>query len=360
MNRVILHVDLDYFYAQLEELRHPELRGKPIAVCMFSGRTETSGAVATSNYQARALGVKAGMPIAFAKKAAPQAAFLPADREHYSQVSERIMGILVESGAKFEQAGIDEAYIDASDVTGGSYAEAKKIALRLKSRILDEEGLTCSVGIGPNKLIAKMASGHKKPDGLTAVAPAEVREFLRGKRISDLHGVGEKTVETLAKNGIRTIQELAAAPVTLMQELFGENRGILIHDKALGIDESPVEEKAPQQFSRIMTLKEDATNAEAIIAAAGPLAEQLAGKASAEKLQFRTVAVILISKRLETIARSRTIAVPSPRAADIMREAEGLFRQFFAENPGFAARRFGLRISGLEGPKSQKSIFEFS
>ncbi len=360
MNRVILHIDLDYFYAQVEELRRPEMKGKPVAVCMFSGRTETSGVVATANYPARALGVHAGMPIAFAKKKAPQAVFLPADRGHYTQVSDRIMETLREFSDSFEQAGVDEAYIDASAKCAGSYAEAKKLARQIKERILEEEKLTCSIGVGPNKLIAKMASGVKKPGGLTAVAPREVKTFLRSKKISDLQGIGEKTVEALNQKGIRTIQELASAPVSELQGMFGENRGVMIHEKALGVDESPVEEREKQQLSRIMTLKHDASNADDLISESEKLAEDLAKKAAGMKVNFRTVSIILISAKLEAATRSRTLAAPTQQKSEIMKVAAGLFRQFFAENAGFACRRFGLRISGFEEPKSQKTLFEFS
>src|SRR3989344_2069120 len=142
MNRVILHVDLDYFYAQAEELRRPELRGKPVAVCMFSGRTEFSGAVAAANYKARELGVHAGMPIAFAKKKAPQAVFLPADRPHYEEVSNRVMELLREFSDRFGQVSIDEAYIDATERCGGSYIEGGKLPQEIRKRVLEEERRT--------------------------------------------------------------------------------------------------------------------------------------------------------------------------------------------------------------------------
>ncbi len=359
MNRIIIHLDLDYFYVQLEELRKPELKGKPIAVCMFSGRTETSGAVATSNYAARELGVRAGMPIAFAKKAAPNAVFLPADREHYETISERVMDIARESADKFEQAGIDECYLDISAKAHGSYPEAKKIAMELKKRIFREEKLTCSIGIGPNKLIAKMASGVKKPDGLTAIAPAEVNGFLRAKRISDLHGIGEKTAEALAQKGIKTIPQLAQAQVSELQEMFGENRGRVIHEKASGVDEGEVEEREKQQFSRIVTLKEDTSSPEKLSPESIKLAEGLCQKAKDRKVSFRTVSIILISNKLETVTRSKTLALPSQAKEEILKTSSELFATFFSENSAFVARRFGLRISNFEEPRKQKSIFEF-
>ena len=359
MQRIILHVDLDYFYAQVEELRKPELKGKAVAVCMFSGRTKDSGAVAAANYEARALGVKAGMPIAFAKKKAPQAVFLPADREYYSEISGRIMEILRGFSGKFEQVSIDEAYLDVTEQAKGNFAEAVKIAERAKAEIRAREKLSCSVGVGPNKLMAKMASSEKKPDGLTIVKPEQVKEFLRGKKISDLHGIGPKTSEALAGKGITTIAQLAATPVGKMREWFGENRGKLFHEKALGIDDSEVEERERQQFSRIETLKEDASGAKVLFAEAVKLAAELSGKAKAEKVFFKTVSIILISNKLEGVARSRTIAAPSQDEKEIVSVAEELLEGFFSANKGFVARRFGLGVSNFERPENQKKIFEF-
>lgn len=360
MQRIIIHVDIDYFYAQVEELRKPELKGKPVAVCMFSGRTQDSGAVATSNYPARDLGIRAGMPIVFAKKKAPNAVFLPADIGHYEEVSGRVMEILREFPDKFEQVSRDEAYLDITAKAGGSIIEGKRIALDVKRKVFSEEKLTCSVGVGPNKLIAKMASGVNKPDGVTVVSQIEVKSFLRARRISDLHGIGDKTVEALAQKDIRTIVQLAQAPVAQLQEMFGENKGKIIHDKALGIDESPVEEKEAQQFSRITTLKEDTSSAEKLCEESAPLAKQLAEKAVGRKVFFKTVSVILISNRLESLTRSKTLEFPVQDKTEILKAAEGLFREFFVQRPDFAARRFGLRVSNFHEPKKQKSIFEFS
>ncbi|HLC92680.1 MAG TPA: DNA polymerase IV [archaeon] len=360
MNRVILHVDLDYFYAQTEELRKPELRGKPVIVCMFSGRTESSGAVAAANYKARELGVHAGMPIAFAKKKAPNGVFLAADREHYNEVSSRVMDILREYSDKFEQVSVDEAFVDATERCRGSYIEGSKLAGEIKKRVLEEEKLTCSIGVGPNKLIAKMASGVKKPDGMTLVTPGEVKAFLRSKRISDLHGIGDKTVEALAQKGIKTISELASADIAQLQEMFGENRGPSLREKALGIDESPVEEREKQQYSRIVTLKEDTSEPKKLISESEKLADELAAKSIEKKVMFKTISILLISDKLESVARSRTIEVPTQSKSEIIKVASELFKEFFEQNLKFVARRFGLRISNFSEPKKQKSILEFS
>ncbi len=360
MNRVILHIDIDYFYAQVEQLRRPELKGKAVIVCMFSGRTENSGAVASANYKARELGVHAGMPIAFAKSKAPQAVFLPADRNYYEEVSARIMEIMREFSDKFEQVSIDEACLEVSQKCANSFVEAKKFAEKIKDAIFEEEKLTCSVGIGSNKLIAKMAAGFKKPDGITLVAPSEVKMFLRGRKIANLHGIGGKTVEALAEKEIRTIPQLADAPISLLQELFGQNRGILIHEKALGIDESPVEEREKQQFSRIVTLKQNTPDPKTLASQSEILAQDLAAKAAEKKILFKTISILLVSDRLESVARSRTIEIPMRQKDEILKVATELFAEFFEANPEFVARRFGLRVSNFSGPNKQKSIFEFS
>ncbi|HZX20037.1 MAG TPA: DNA polymerase IV [archaeon] len=359
MNRIILHVDFDYFYAQLEELRKPELKEKPIAVCMFSGRTEFSGAVATSNYKAREKGVKAGMPIAFAKQKIPEIILIKADREYYSEVSNRIMELMREHSDKFEQAGIDEAYIDVTEQTKSSFVEAKKIAEKIKKRILEEEKLTCSVGVAPNKLIAKMASGFKKPGGLTVITEKEVKEFLRGMRIKDLHGIGPKTVEILSEKGITTIPKLVETPIKELQELFGENKGVLIHEKSIGFDESPVEEKEKQQYSRILTLKENTSSAEKIFGESKILAQQLSQKAKENNVLFRTISIILISNKLESVSRSRTLPKETQSEKEILSVAKELFEEFFSAKPEFVARRFGLRVSNFSAPKTQKTIFDF-
>src|SRR3989344_2551358 len=359
MNRVILHIDLDYFYAQLEELRNPSLKGKPLVVCIFSGRTQDSGAVASANYLARELGVRAGMPIVFAKKKAPQAAYLRADREYYEQVSDRIMEILRLFAEKFEQESIDEASLEITQKISGSFIDAKKVGQEIKQKIFEEEKLTCSVGIGPNKLIAKMAADTKKPDGLTVVAFPEVDTFLRSKKISDLYGIGEKTTEALAEKGVRTISQLAKFPIRDLQEMFGEKRGKQIHEKSLGIDNSEVEEKPPQQLSRIMTLKENSSSADALIENSSALCADLAQKAKNLNLAFRTVSIILISNKLETISRSKTLSAPARSSEEILKTGSELFVEFFEQNTDFICRRFGIRVSNFEEPEAQRTLFEF-
>ena len=178
--RVIIHVDLDYFFAQCEERENPAYKDKPVVVCVYATRGGDSGAVSTANYVARKFSVKSGIPITLAKRLLKgrDAVFLPVNRELYDKVSLEIMRILRNHADRFEQVSIDEAYLDVSQKANGNFALASELAKEIKEDILAREKLTCSIGVGPNKLVAKVAAGHKKPDGLTIIKPEEVRGFL--------------------------------------------------------------------------------------------------------------------------------------------------------------------------------------
>ncbi len=358
MQRIILHVDLDYFYAQVEELRNPELRGKPVAVCVFSGRSEFSGSVATCNYVAREFGVKAGLPIFVAKQRCNDLVLLSADREYYELVSDRVMDLLREFSDFFEQVSVDEAFLDVSGKCFGSIVEARGLALRIKSRLFEEEGLTCSIGVGPNKLIAKMACESKKPNGLMVVSGDEVKDFLCSKKLGELPGVGEKTIQVLKENGITKIVELANAPIEKLKELFGEKKGELLHNKALGLDDSPVKEKQRQQFSRIVTLKEFVSSADGVLDVAPFLVKELILKLSEKNLFFRTVSVVFVSSDFKTFSRSKTIESGVYNEQQLKRIVEELVKGFFEDNE-FVCRRFGVRVSNFVERDTQKKIFEF-
>ena len=205
-------VDLDYFFAQCEELRNPSLKEKPVVICVYSGRTADSGAVSTANYIAREYGVRSGMPIYLAKKKLENvdAAFLPVDDHYYEEVSRRVMAVLKGFGDEFEQMGIDEAFLDDSMRTRGSFHDAEELAKTIKNELLNQERLTCSIGVGPNKLIAKMAADEKKPNGLTVISPEHVHGFLEPLPVNRLIGVGTKTLEKMKSMQINTIGDLAS------------------------------------------------------------------------------------------------------------------------------------------------------
>jgi DNA polymerase IV (DinB-like DNA polymerase) len=364
MERIILHVDLDAFYASLEELRRPDIRGRPVVVCVYSGRTEDSGAVATSNYLAREFGIKAGMPIAFAKRAAKgkDVVFLPVDMDHYREVSERIMDILEEHADRFQQVSIDEAYLDVSERCARSYLCAEKIAKEIKVEIKEHEGITCSVGIGPNKYVSKMAGKRRKPDGLTIVRAGEAADFLKDLPAGKLHGIGGKTEEELNTRGIKTAADIAAYGLASLEKEFGKNKAKLLHDKALGIDDSSVEQKEKQQFSRIATLKEDTNDADRTYKKISELCADL-NKKLKNRVTFRTISLITIDTHLQTQTRSETIA-EAEDACSVLPSYRTLIDRFFSENPGKMLRRVGIRVSnisyrGEKDKKGQKNLFDY-
>ncbi|MBI4163950.1 MAG: DNA polymerase IV [Candidatus Aenigmarchaeota archaeon] len=363
MSRIILHIDLDSFYASLEEKRHPELKGKAVVVCVFSGRTENSGAVATANYAARELGIKAGIYIAEAKKLANKdTIFLPTDIEFYKETSERIMEILREYGSKFEQRSIDEAYLDISDC--GSFDQAKKLAEKIKKEVSEEEGITCSVGIGPSKLVAKMASKVQKPNGLTIIKPDEVKAFLNPLPVRKLFGIGPKSMEVFDNFGIKTIGELANFDVKKLVAEFGENKGREISERANGIDNNEVEETEKQQLSKIGTLKENTNSLETISEKLEELSVELEKKIRKEGLKFKTVSVILITTRLQTLTRAKTLSGFTDDIETMKKEFRELVKEFLTENPQEKLRRCGVRVSNFDRDpkvetKTQKTLFSF-
>ena len=360
MDRIILHLDLDYFFAQCEEARKPELKNKAVVVCVFSGRTADSGAVSSANYIVRAKGVRAGMPIAFAKKAVPEAAFLPVDIEYYSMVSERIMQVAQQFADVLEQVSIDEAVIDVTKKSQNSFEKAKSIAKVLKEKILEQEHLTCSVGVASNKLIAKIASDFSKPDGLTIVRPEQIREFLNPLPVSKIPGVGKKTDEALESMGIKTVKQLSEFSAPELVRVFGKARGTMLHEYSLGIDDSPLEAAYERkQMSRILTLKKNTSKAEDIFPAIDYISEILSERLKEEKTLFKTVSIITIDTRLETLSRSKTLVSHTMEKQKITETTRELVKKFFQENRK-EVRRFGIALSNLSlTEQKQKKIFEF-
>jgi DNA polymerase IV (archaeal DinB-like DNA polymerase) len=357
--RVVIAVDLDYFYAQCEEVRDPSIKGKPVVVCVFSGRTEESGAVSTANYVARSLGVNSGIPITLAKRILHEnssAVFLPMDIEYYRIVSDRIMGILRSKSEKFEQTSVDEAYLDVTSKTQGNYDAAEMLGKEIKQEILSLEKMTCTVGIGKNKLMAKMAVDSKKPDGLNVIVPDQVQRFMNPLQVGKLFGIGPKTEEKLRTIGVNTVAELAQADPNTLTNIFGKHLGPTLKEMASGEDNSPVVERPIEQFSRIITLKK---NAEAFDFAEDlqPLSSDLSRKLVSSRLACKSIGIIAITNQLKIKTRSKTITTPTQSREEILKIVEELFSHFFEEEKlagSFKIRRVGIRITDLTPTTIQK------
>lgn len=356
--RIILHIDMDYFFAQCEERERPEIKGKPVVVCVYSGRSADSGAVSTSNYEARKFGVKAGIPIFRAKKLAPDAIFLPVNMELYRSISDEVMEILRGNCTMLEQESVDEAFCD---ITGkiSDFDEARKLAVKIKEDVKQKTGLTCSIGAAPNKLVAKIASDFKKPDGLTVVKPDEIATFLSLLKITDLIGVGKKTGERLNELGVKTIGELSKLSLDELIREFGQAKGVWLKQESQGIDDSPVvEREGTEQIGRITTLKEDTSDLNIIFDAIDKLSEDVYRKLEARKLSFKSVTFVAISTDFKIRTKTHMLEAPAKDSDAIKETAHRLAKLFFAEHP-VMLRRVGVRVANLMEEIGQRTLGEF-
>ncbi len=357
-----MHVDFDYFYAQCEENRNPSIRDKPVVVCVYSGRTEESGVVSTSNYLARKYGVRAGIPIARAKKLLEftQSTFLPMDRPFYEQVSERLMEILKANADSFQKVGIDEAYLDISTRTNGGFEHIEKIAAEIKEQILTKEKITCSIGTAPNKLVAKIASDEKKPDGLTTLKPEDVSSFLGPLPASRIPGVGKKVEEKLGQLHVQTVAQLSTVDPTVLVKMFGRSLGSYLYRAARGDDDEPVQEREqPTQLSRIVTLKRDTRELAEVLPVLEELTDSVTSKLKEMSMTCRSVAVLAILNDLTIHSRSKTLEQPTSDGKVIGNAAQVLMKEFLEAKPNAIVRRAGVRVTGLSKPAGQTDISKF-
>jgi DNA polymerase IV (DinB-like DNA polymerase) len=359
---MIIAVDMDYFYAQCEELRNPTLKDKPVVICMFSGRTEDSGAVATCNYVARERGVKSGMAIFRAKQLLKEvdAAFLPPDFDYYENVSAKVMDLLGKMADKISAESIDEAYLDVSMRTNGDYAKAESLARSMKEVILKEEGMTCSVGVGPNKLTAKMASDKSKPNGLLVVREGEFMSQFGSLPVDKLYGIGKKTAVKLDKIGAKTIEDLSRLPVTQLQAEFGRRLGLYFFLASKGTDDEPLSDWKREQVGRMVTLKEDSRDLEAITKALEEMAHEIAGELAATKLSYRSVGIVIIDNAiLKAHSRSRSLRSEERGSDSIVRVGRELAGEVLEDEPDLIPRRLSVRVASLKSTEGQTELSSF-
>jgi DNA polymerase IV (archaeal DinB-like DNA polymerase) len=355
-------VDFDYFFAQCEELRNPSLRDKPVVIGVYSGRTEDSGAVSTANYLARQYGVKSGIPLFLAKKklANVDSVFLPVDYEYYEEISDRIMQVLSSHADVFEQVGVDEAYLDVTRKTQGSFENAGELATTLKQLVKNQVGATFSVGIGPNKLLAKIACDVNKPDGLTTVKPKEVESFLKSLPVDRLIGVGRKISQKMNDLAITTIGDLSGYDVQRLVMIFGKTLGVYFHNASNGVDNEPVKETGEaESISRIATLKQNTRD----LALISEKAEILIGDIHKELLQndlnYRQVGVITVMSDLTIRNRSLTLEQPTNSVETLRDVVRLLFDKLLNEETS-EARRIGVKVSQLsKNDKNQRQLTSF-
>jgi DNA polymerase IV (DinB-like DNA polymerase) len=355
-------MDLDYFFAQCEELRNPALKDKPVVVGMYSGRTQDSGAVSTSNYIARKYGVKSGIPLFLAKKRleGTEAVFLPVDYDYYQQISDRIMQILRGYADIFEQVGIDEAYLDVTSKVHGSLEDVKILVQQIKRTVKEQVGVTFSVGVGPNKLIAKIASNQQKPDGITVIPPEEVESFLSPLPVDNILGVGRKTTVKMEELSIKTISDLAKYNVQKLVDFFGKTLGVYFHNAANGVDNEPVQEAGEaESISRIATLKENSRDLAFIMEKTDQLTEEIHKELTQKALSYKQVAIIAIMTDLSAKSRSQTLEKSVKDIETIRKHVRELFEKFLGESD-LEVRRVGVKVSHFAKEENkQKQLTSF-
>lgn len=344
MDRIILHVDMDSFFAQIEEVYNPQFRGKPIVVGADPKDGKGRGVVSTANYLAREYGIHSAMPISQAYRLCPSAIFLPVNGRLYTQVSGRIMSIIQKFGKEVEQVSLDEAYVDLSNA--GSFKDAEEIANRLKQEILKQEKLQCTIGIGPNKMIAKIACEKGKPNGLKVILPDQVEPFFNPLSIEDIPGIGPKTaarLEKLARVHDLKVQDLKRTPKEeLVKELgvVGED----IFDRIRGIDETPVSsEHVVKSIGKEYTFDQDTRDPEALLSVFNELIEDVFEEISSQGFSFKAVTVVMRFSGFETHTKSKTLERISKDKKQLKSEAMKLFLKFLMANPK-PVRLLGIRV----------------
>lgn len=304
MSRGIIHVDMDAFFAAIEQRDNPSLRGNPVIV---GGDPQGRGVVSSASYEARQYGIKSAMPCSQAQRRCPEAIFLPVDMGKYRRVAGQVMEILGEYTPLVEVVSVDEAFLN---VTGSRrlFGSAAQIARQIRRRITQQLGLTASVGVAPNRFLAKLASEKAKPDGLVIVEDNKVQEFLTDLQVTELWGVGDSTADRLAKLGIKTVGQLRQYPEEVLVEHFGK-QGQRLYRLARGQDDSPVQpESERKSVSHETTFAEDTADSEVLQATLLQLSEQVGQRLRAHNLRGRTITLKLRFSDFTTITRRETLA----------------------------------------------------
>ena len=354
--RIVAHVDMDAFYASVEARYTPALRDRPLVVGADPKDGHGRGVVTAASYAARRYGIRSAMPISRAWRLAeaarrrgdPEVVFVPGNRKLYVEVSERIMAVLAARADAFEEASIDEAYLDLSSL--GDFDAAAERAREIKREVAEREGLTCSVGLGPNKLVAKIASDARKPDGLMVVAPAEVQAFLDPLPIRVIPGIGPKTEAVLNERSIRTVADLRGIALDQLVDWFGR-WGEGLHAKARGLSDSPVSnEWEPKSVGEQETFEVDTLDAAFVLERVQALAREVFARFERQQFRaFRTVTITVRFSNFRTLTRSHTPREAMTSEQALYAGAVRLLLPFLdhRENP----RQTRLRLIGVRAEK---------
>lgn len=352
-DRIILHMDMDAFFISVEERDNPLLKGRPAAVCGSLSRS----VVTSANYEARAFGIRAGISVQEAKRRCPKLILVEGNHSKYTETASRIFTILRSFTPLVEVASIDEAYLDITDSLL-LFKSPFHIAQSIKRQIREREKLTCSIGIAPNKLLAKLGSRLKKPDGLVVIKKEEVERILIGLPVSMLHGIGPKLTEALNSIGIFTCGQLGRFPVPVLSKRFGAI-GERLHEMGLGIDDAPVipfdEEEDPKSFSHSVTLEEDTSDPDRIKKVLLLLSEKVSRRMRKEGFYGKRIVLTLRYSDFYTFQKQKTLSRWLNSGNEIVKQAWEIFESITHRKP---IRLLGVGVSELKKEGYQLNLFE--
>ena len=362
--KIIFHIDFDYFYAQCEEIRKPELRNIPSVVCVYSGREEDSGVVSTCNYEARKYGVKAAMPIRLAKSKLKdiEAIFLPTDMPYYHEISRNAMRIIENYGELFEQVSVDECYVDFTKITNSDFDDAKIFANSLQKNIKDQINMTCSIGVGPNKLISKIASGINKPNGITVVSREDAKNFISNCKIEDIPGVGPKTAKKLESLGIDSISDISNKSIFELRDALGYKTATFLVNASNAIDYSQIKVRGTsKQIGKIVTLKKDIADFEQINLTAASLCTSVYENLRNKGQAFRVLTIILILENLQHVSFSKSLKLYSASFDELHKNSLFIIKEMINNNSISLdnIRRMGVVVSDLKDISGQDSLVNY-
>ncbi len=337
--RYIMHVDMDAFFASVEQLDHPEYRGKPVIVGGLSGR----GVVSTCSYEARKFGVHSAMPMVTAHRLCPQAIYVQGRYGRYTEVSQQIRAIFREFSPLVEPLSIDEAFLD---VTGMEklVGDVTKLPAKIKAAIKERTGLTASVGLAPNKFLAKLASDLQKPDGLVIITADRAAEFIAPLPVGKVFGLGSRSTEALAHIGVMTIGDLAHCNPASLKPILGK-QAEEIRNRALGLDDRPViPDEERKSLGREVTLEQDVVGREECLAILWDICQQVGWRLRSSGLWGYTVTLKIKTAKFQLLTRSRTLEEPVQLDEDLREQIILLSRQWSFREP---VRLLGVMVSHL-------------
>jgi DNA polymerase-4 len=348
----ILHVDMDAFFASVAERDNPELKGKAVVIGMGA-----RGVVSAANYEARKFGIHSAMPVGRARRLAPHAIFLPVDMARYQEVSEHVMEIFHSFTPWVEPISLDEAFLD---VTGSQklLGTGREIAVAIRKKVEEQEGITCSVGIAPSKFIAKLASANCKPNGMLEITSDRILTFLHPLPIQAMWGVGPKTAEVLERLGLRTIEDIAKLPRATLIRALGEANGASLYELAWGRDYRDVTPEEPDRsISAAETFPQDLDNPEEILTEFLRLTERATARLRDRDLFAKTISIKVRFADFSTINRSKTLPLPIDSTHDVYDVVKGLYQALRIERARL--RLVGVSLENLsEGAPHQMMLGE--